>query len=235
MSELYSNYQLLSQDGTVLAYIASKRRDWYLKKGLAEAVSDTAIRLLFKHKSAGAQPKIYAESREAICVVCGTVSDLTKHHVVPYSFKRYFPLIYKAHTSFDVVVLCEKCHNAYEKVANELKKDLFDQYNVASKLRPKEVGVASTLIKHGDRLPPIIRERLEKQLPEGVAESKTALIEYIQNFSYDKGNPHEEVVKSLASIEDFIILWRKHFVEVMQPQFLSQSWLDEIEFMYSNK
>ncbi|KAJ4457155.1 hypothetical protein PAPYR_7449 [Paratrimastix pyriformis] len=46
---------------------------------------------------------------------------LTKHHIVPYLYRHYFPHALKAHLSHDVVLLCHACHERYEQHADCLK------------------------------------------------------------------------------------------------------------------
>lgn len=229
---IYSNCKLFSINGEFLSYISARRMEWYLKKNLAEKLSDTEIQLLFEHSGKASQPKLYTEIRENLCVVCGAKENLTKHHIVPYAFKKHFPLNYKNRTSFDVAVLCIECHESYERHADELKKDLLNGYEVSAS-KPYELGIANTLLYHRDSLPDEVYLRMAYQLPNGVADSDENLRAYIDGFSFDKKNPSEELVKKLESIGDFIITWRKHFVQYAQPKHMPQSWYDEIEFVYS--
>lgn len=231
---IYSNCKLLSIDGELLSYIGKRRMEWYLKKGLANSISDTEIQLIFNHSGKNIQPKLYTEVRDNICVVCGGNENLTKHHIVPYAFKRYFPLKYKNRTSFDVAVLCVDCHENYERHAYNFKKELMDKYGVSQSNKPYELGIATTLLKHRGDLPDEVHKTLSARLPVGIADSSESLETFIKSFNGKKQNVSELLVTAVPVISDFIIAWRKHFVEFAQPKYMPASWHEEIEFVYSN-
>jgi hypothetical protein len=61
-----------------------KKLNWYLDRNLAEKLDDCSIRLIFQPNGVGhvnPDEEYYLEDRDNICVVCGTSSDLTLHHV----------------------------------------------------------------------------------------------------------------------------------------------------------
>lgn len=234
MSEeaIYSNCQLLSMDGELLSYIGKRRMEWYLKKEIAVRKSDTAIQLLFKHGGKANQPKLYTEVRANICVVCGGDQKLTKHHIVPYMFKKHFPLKYKNRTSFDVAILCVKCHETYERIADAFKQSLMDQYKVAYNNRPRELSAASTLLNHGHHLPDEVYLEMAYSLPEGVSDDPESLRTFIANHESAGRSASELLVSKLPTIDEFIIAWRKHFVQHAAPKYMPPSWLNEIEFTY---
>jgi hypothetical protein len=120
----YENNLMLSHDGLPLSTVAGKRLDWYIKRNLADEVTDypdkrhpRVIRLRFKHDSdrnARASDTVIVENR---CVVCGATSDLTKHHVIPYRIKRLYAARDKEFTRHQCVLLCGPHHAAAEKAA----------------------------------------------------------------------------------------------------------------------
>jgi hypothetical protein len=230
---MYSNCKLFSKDGELLSYIGKRRMDWYLKKGLATQISQSEIRLLFTHSCRAAQPKLYTEVRKNMCVVCGGQNSLTKHHIVPYAFKKHFPLRYKNRTSFDVAILCTECHESYERHADKFKKELMKQYGVTQKSRPYELRIANTLLYHKDSLPYDVYLKMLYSLPEGVTDDPASLEAFINSYEDIDHNINQLLVSKVPVIDDFIIAWRKHFVEYAQPKYMPDSWHEEIEFVYT--
>ena len=99
---LYGNCQILHPDGSLMCYCAMRKINWYLKRNLATQISNNpvVIKLNFQPKGKGnADNPFYLQERRNICVVCGTQENLTKHHCVPYCFRKHFPNEYKSHTS----------------------------------------------------------------------------------------------------------------------------------------
>lgn len=194
----------------------------------------------FKPKGEGERNcKFQLEDKENICVVCGESDGLTRHHVVEYEYRKHFPLSYKSHNSYDVLLLCSICHAKYEIEAMKLKKKISVKYNIplsglgwknCSKLMSiKKAGAA--LLKHKDKIPNERREELEmilknhynvdkvdEELCKNALEIQT-IIKYDHYISHGEG-----VVKNLEDLIDFIEMWRSHFLETMKPQYLSHHW-----------
>jgi len=115
----YHNILELDTNGRPLATISAKRANWYLQKGLAVAVAPPpgypgCIQLTFKAKGGPAPPS--CRIRDNICVVCGTASQLTLHHIIPRVISRCFPPEDKEHQSQYCVLLCQEHHLAAEKL-----------------------------------------------------------------------------------------------------------------------
>lgn len=234
MSELmYSNCRLLAKDGELLSYIGRRRLEWYLKKGLAVSRGPNEIQLLFEHRGKDTQPKLYTEIRKNMCVVCGGDQNLTKHHIVPYSFKKHFPMKYKNRTSFDVAVLCTDCHESYERHADKFKKELMEQHGVAQRSRPYELGIANTLLYHKASLPDDVYLEMLYKLPAGVTDEPESLKAFIDSYEGTGPNVSEQLVSRLPAISEFIVAWRKHFVEYAKPRYMPDSWYEEIDFVYA--
>jgi hypothetical protein len=110
---IYHNYQALTMQGEHLFYCSAKKASSYLRKGIAEVVSEDpfVFRLLFEPKGKGSPNQ---KPRENACVVCGTRENLTRHHVVPYAFRKLMSSRMKDHKSEDVVPMCDEDHRIYE-------------------------------------------------------------------------------------------------------------------------
>jgi hypothetical protein len=108
--------------------LSDKKANWYLERGLAALEEEKTIRLTFEPNGIGDTNLYMLEDKESICVVCGVDHDLSFHHVVPYGYRKHFPLEWKTHSSHDNLLLCERCHHLYENSAWELKKSLQHVY-----------------------------------------------------------------------------------------------------------
>jgi hypothetical protein len=76
------------------------------------------------------------EERPEQCVVCGigsSVQDdvyLTLHHIIPHSYRTYFPEKYKSHANHDVLPMCHACHMIHQdKVILKIEKALAGKFN----------------------------------------------------------------------------------------------------------
>lgn len=132
MSEkkLYDNVRAVDKDGNFMFYCSIRKAESYLRKKNAEDGSPLAeivsrdpfiFRLLFDPKGKGNPdmgPKIN------LCERCGTTENLTKHHIVPYAYRKILPDEFKNHRSEEVVPLCRPCHDMYEHEADVLKDEL---------------------------------------------------------------------------------------------------------------
>ena len=98
---MYQNLKTYSPDGDLMFLANKKKINWYLDRGLAVKIDDSSIKLTFEPKGSG-EKIIPLIDRENICVVCGTIDDLTHHHVVPTVIKKRLPLEYREHSSYDV-------------------------------------------------------------------------------------------------------------------------------------
>jgi len=242
---MYGNVRMLSPDGETLAFVDTKRGDWYVKRGLAIREEGNTVRLNFVPEG---HPEEWEkrESRGNYCVVCGTTEELTKHHIVPRTYRRRFPEKYKSRSSHDVVMMCINCHDKYEDFADELKRALeketgiqygrltYDNDNEKTILLYMR-GLARSLLRHGDKMPPERKKELEKLLDETKAKLKTKydLPEDLESLStMDCKEPlweqvMDETIKKLIAaydITEFIMRWRQHFITCMQPKFMPKDW-----------
>lgn len=239
---LYGNWTMLAADGSPMCKCSAKRAQWYLKRGIAEQVSDNppSFKLKFEANGPGHRgSKFYLSERKNHCVVCGSDDDLTKHHIIPILYRRNFPVTLKARTSHDVLLVCETCHHKYEteawlfkvKIAEEmdapiLNIKLTDEVRAQTSISKK----ASTLL-NVPQLPQARRDVLIAELAEhlGHSPSQEELIKLSQRIRKPRqSDPHGAVIASKLStteaVTKFIKRWRHHFVNVMQPQFLPDGW-----------
>lgn len=115
-------WEVFHPEGFSMFYCDDKKAKWYLRKNLAEIVDERKIKLLFKPNGPGEDPSVRL-TKNITCVCCNSQTSLTKHHIVPTQYRKQLPLKYKEHYSYDVVLLCKKCHESYERKADVFKKN----------------------------------------------------------------------------------------------------------------
>jgi hypothetical protein len=218
-----------------------KKIQWYLDRNLGEVVSNDPITLkLFFEPSGrvGAEHPYNTSYKENRCVCCGSKDRITRHHVVPYCFRRYFPEKMKKHKLHDVLPLCISCHNLYEEKASELKKRYSEEMNIPlegtgirlEKSYYKVRAAAFALVGHFDKLPENRKQELTSILKEffnrEVTREDMVLATKLKPYTYDETYRTfgQAVVEKIENIEEFIIKWRSHFVKSMQPQYLPEHW-----------
>lgn len=121
---LYDNVQALSKDGKHMFYCTRKLAKSYLRRGLAEMVSEEPFVFRLKFDAAGdGCPTLPPKKNKCEC--CDTDKDLSKHHVIPYEYRKWFPVELKSHRSHEhVVPLCRTCHDEYESHAFKMRYKL---------------------------------------------------------------------------------------------------------------
>lgn len=244
-SVAYENCVMQAPDGTEMCRCLRKRAQWYISRGLAELVSEDpfVFRLKFFPKGLGNASDPYGLApKENRCVVCGREEALTKHHIVPHMYRRFFPETIKGRNSHDVVVICVDHHEEYESAAMEFKNQLHKQ--ITGEMIHTRMHVIDTTAKHVSGLCRTIVNAGEK-IPE---DRVMAIIAELRELSVDPtwenlwtlasqrqlppktsavDLPGYAVVRTLQddnAIAAFIETWRRHFVDVMNPMFMPAHW-----------
>ena len=105
--KIYGNYKVFSPEGHLMFRCDLKKANWYLSRDLAHLFSDDphTIQLKFQPKGLGNHNKVYGLTEmDNKCVVCGTNEFLTRHHVVPISYRRFFPVEIKSHNFHELFI-----------------------------------------------------------------------------------------------------------------------------------
>ena len=232
---MYGNFKVLSNTGKLLFRSDLKKINWYLSKGLAKRVDDNTIQFLFQHKSESNVCDEFALSeKENVCVVCGTSHNLTRHHVIPYWYRKNFPTQYKEHSSHDVLPVCRNCHNIYENYyASPFKVKLASEYDVPFfsedfEEKIKRRAIAKAILNHGSKMDQERREDLLINLAirlgdfpsdEELQEIAEVDVEKEERYCHGKA-----VVDKVESLQVFSERWRQHFVDTMRPRYLPIGW-----------
>ncbi|KAJ1887838.1 hypothetical protein LPJ66_008901 [Kickxella alabastrina] len=127
---IYENCRVLDISGNLLFKTSRKRLDWYLARHLANEIDPGTIQLTFANKGSGrTHEPFYLQDMRNACVVCNSDRQLTQHHVVPYQYRQFMSEEIKSRSSFDLLPLCARCHDAYERHAVLFKKHLAACYD----------------------------------------------------------------------------------------------------------
>jgi len=235
---LYGNIKFLSQEGNLMFYGTYKRLFWYWSKGIATLIDDKTVQLTFPAAGPG-NPHSKVGNRNNICVVCGSDENLNRHHVIPYQYRKWLPKAYSIRNHFDILSICIKCHRKYEIFAFEFKEELRKKYEVHSGneevvgVRSHAARLANTLAHFGDKIPKErqqqFRDKISAEFPDFVFTE-----ENLKNLSDAWKNPtrirlkepHGKlIVEKLDNIDEFVVMWRGHFMDVMKPKFLPLDWI----------
>lgn len=226
----YGNHKMFSVNNKFLAHVDTKRMDWYLDRCLAKMINGKDFKLSFVTKGDKDRGEYYKLELTNNCVVCGESEDLTKHHVVPHQYRKFLPTEYKSKSSFDVLCLCNECHNKYEIHADELKESLLRQYNLVD--YTKNVVRAKRNINALENYAEYINED-KKQLMINFLEDffDESLDEILDNTDYEFESASTIMMNQIKDLDSFVVLWRRHFIEFAEPRFLPKEWYDEIEIV----
>ena len=235
---LYDNILLLAPNNIKLCFCNRSKAEWYLSRDYAEYVSEDTIRLKFEPKGKGHDgDPFYLTPKKNVCVVCGSIESLTRHHIFPYCFRRYFPDRIKRHNSHDIVPLCVSCHDSYETQADRLKVELGREFGVPFAGNPvcdKLLTVkrhASALFGYRDRIPKdrvdCLFDTLRKHYgKEEITEEEIALAARIKPVSKSTQTRvyGQAIVQKITDLQAFVVRWRKHFLATMKPIHMPEYW-----------
>ncbi|XP_070154995.1 exonuclease 3'-5' domain-containing protein 2 [Polyergus mexicanus] len=253
---LYHNCYLQAPDGDILCTCDRKKAEWYITKKLGELVETEpyTVRLNFEPsgRALGEVGQYYTQVKINQCVVCGCTEKFIRKNVVPREYRKYFPLVMKAHQSHDVLLLCPSCHEISNNHDLQLRRKLADMCDAPligpmSHVRDKymqnyqKLHSAVKALKERILLPPRRREELEKYILEHTGQQKitpdllNALSEQLKNALMQpvsnqyKCQPHGlKVVQYFQKKEGGLVelerMWREHFLNKMEPKYLPSLW-----------
>lgn len=240
--QIYGNCKVLHPNGTLMFLCLPKRVYWYLDRDLAEIVSEDplTIRLTFEPNGGGHIDDEYhlGEKRNA-CVVCNCddLEYLTKHHIIPREYRKWFPLELKSRSSHDVVVMCSICHSNYEhqfadKLKAELEKEVgINNNNTMRQDQQKTLTVYNyaKLMMDADRVLKIPEGRIDYFLKEMKRIFKTdnpaEIYELpVHQMIRDELDTVAKTIIEGKDLKEFIKMWRNHFIESMDPPYMPNGW-----------
>ena len=154
----YDNCKILDQTGKHIFNCDEKKALWYLKSGYGDKVNDNPLTVQFNFsnpeeenaaKFEGCEelynPEFYLQDRENICACCGAEKDFARFQTVPHLYRLQLPHNIKSHTSTDIVLLCQPCHERASRLQDRLKQALADQYGFSLQEKSKELIKANKI------------------------------------------------------------------------------------------
>ena len=243
----YGNRSVYSPDGKLMFRCSDKKANWYLTRNLAiiDLLDPLKIQLTFIPKGRGERCEALKTERWNKCAVCGCedIEKLTKHHLVPRSFRKHFPEEFKKHRSLLIVPICRECHDIYEEIyAEEIKSKYISQDKNLSIIRDyrKISGYANAILNESN-IPPVKKEYLlndlillcskyDIKLGKDIYKSLQDIINLCSiNTTGDK--ELKIVVDAIIKenrLESFERQWVKHFIDTMNPKFIPQEIIKEL-------
>lgn len=212
---------------------------WYVDRELAVVVDDNPLtaKLLFDPKGKGRHgDTFFLTARKNYCVVCKSLKNLTRHHVLPYCYTKFFPPEAKIQSSYDIVLLCVEHHTDYEVYAFKLKKELAAKHEIPLHgLGPtinynayKAGGLQNALTKYRHKIPEQRQQKLLERLCFYL--DKTITMEEVDGLPKTNWRVKpiiqygQAILEHYKDLDEFAILWRKHFVKTMNPKFMPEHW-----------
>ncbi len=232
----YENILMLSKDGERLCTINSKRKNYYLKRGLANELKDyndpifsDVIQLTFKNKMNDCIKDYNLIYKESLCVICGTKEDLSVHHVVPLFLKTHLAPELKEHSCQWVVLCCRSCHDE----ADSKNKELFMEWSLYWKDeidKLHRLTEFSTINKYYSTIPIDKREGILKRLKISSIEEGLEIAEWAAKQLKIR-SPELRRESALKMIDKYGVTGikqkcRDNFLE-LNPQFLPDCWLKD--------
>lgn len=225
---IYENYTVLSPAGNPLFKCSQKKFNWYLKRDLASLIEDKVAILKIDPKGDGyGKNSFLLSDRNNECVVCGEtdINVLSKHHVVPYCYKKYFPVEFKNNNHYDVLPLCRSCHDVYEKdFAPSFREELKHKYG----FKPEKNVEVETAIKYAKALVKNTNIPLERRtyMYNKIYSyfAPNVSLDKVADMSVEYPNEYSYVSSRIEDYNDFFFMCRKHFIDTMKPKFLPKGW-----------
>lgn len=241
-SPIYGNCEVFNPKGELIFRCLERRAKWYLNRNLATVIKHSPLRiqLTFTPKGNGNKDDEFSLALKFNkCVCCGTKENLTRHHIIPRCYKKHIPLNLKIRDSHDVVVLCINCHINYERKADLLKQELADKYKVHFQSKVDQSVYISKVVKAAKLLSLPKTNRIDpanlvkaQMIVEGFLQKNDLTTEDIEQvrkksfrlFHNNENAYGELIMEHVTDIQGFFEMWRQHFLDEADPQYLPQHW-----------
>jgi len=239
---VFDNCIIQAPDGVMLSRCGIKKLNWYVSRGLAVQVAHDppTIRLNFEPRGRdGLDDPLLTSGKPNICVVCGSTENLTKHHIVPYSFVKHMAVDKKVDVIHDIYPLCEYHHTEYEKLSMKKRKELSEEWGIPLygldqsllKVIARAIKSSTALLRYGKFIPDERRKNLlndVKLFLEIEKEPSLQQLEFTSNYNVKSHEDYVNFSKYIANqypdLEEFAKEWRIHFLETMNPRYMPDDW-----------
>lgn len=244
---IYESYSMLHPDGTLMCHCNEKKAKWYVNRDLAIWTDEKTFKLKFEPNGHGKSDNpYYIQSLENRCVVCGSYENLNKHHVVPYVFRKRFPVHYKQSNHHDILATCVECHENYESFATDYKQQLAHNCGSSMNMANNDDQKFNIRVLKAQKLMKKIenKELIDKNgnlilMPQDKLESIQELalqpLKFIDHaIATMWADLIIEKVLEENSLYEFVCAWREHFIAHANPQYLPQYWSTKTELEWSD-
>lgn len=238
---IYDNCQVYSSENVLISYTSKKKALKLLRWERAEIFSEEPFIIKMKKNLKSPLPINVLVPRENICVCCGTDKNLTRHHVIPHEYSKFMNVKFKKYNYGNVLAACYQCHQNYEREAYKLKLQLAERYNApfVDRNSISTYALCYTILNSENIPYQKILELYDKlskitNLPR-IELTEEFMINKLEETHRTNLKSHSEIVwESIKdSAEDFIIMWKNHFLEFAKPNFLPEFWhyyLDKVDY-----
>ncbi len=253
-NNLYGNIIVCAPDLTFMHRTNLNHVQWYLTRDLAEVheIDDQgnilSIVLKFEPKGRGDFERMehsgdvfHMCEKQNVCVVSGEQdwTLLTKHHIIPMIYRKWFPKEYKEHNYHDIVLITIDAHYEYERKADILRDQIARELNLPTlnefnKRKGKDYDLLrlARYLLNGSQdadFDSLIYTLWKFEEKTGIKPLGENLRQYIRekskelkDFEFGYG---KLVYDHIVDKQAFIERWRQHFVDTMKPQFMPKGWL----------
>lgn len=236
---IFDNCLIQAPDGINLSRCSKKKLRWYIDRNLASMVDENTIRLKFEPSGrCGVGDPLLLDGKPNICVVCGISEDLTRHHIIPYCYIKHMDLKHKVDVIRDIFPLCKECHNRYETIVQDYRRDLAKKLGVGLSGIPDEemkivrraMGSANAIKNYSAKIPAKNMAKLWKNVKEFLCKDQVSdeELEALCNYKITKRPDFltlsQALVRSVKNYDEFSQTWREHFVNTMKPKYMPDTW-----------
>lgn len=234
--QLYEHIKMFHPDGTLMCCTSIKRASWFINRNLAKWIKpNKEFQLIFTPAGHGKKDiPFYTQEYKNCCVVCGRNDNLNKHHVFPRVFRKNMPLMYKSSTSYDVLPICLDCHETYETEGHKLKTELAEKFLGITQLEaPTEESKTNAKIIRARKFLSELDENFQMVRNGKIVSPPEDVIREYQKFASMElhtenvehwGKRIMDIILSQNEEQQFVELWRQHFLDTMNPQYMPDYW-----------
>lgn len=156
----YDNCKILDENGRHIFNCDEKKAIWYLGKGYGIKLSTDpdplVVQFTFSNpeeeqmfKFEGCEelykPEFYLQERENICACCGATKEFARFQTVPHLYRLNFPHNIKSHTSTDIVLLCQPCHDVASRLQDRLKVALAESFGFSLSEKSVQLNLSNKI------------------------------------------------------------------------------------------
>jgi hypothetical protein len=256
------NWRFYHPDGDLMFINNEHKANWYLKRKLVKIIGDKEVQFLVEPRvKRRPDDDFLITPIERICVVCGADDELQKHHVIPTLYRQFMPDGYKSNNHHDVVIVCTKHHEFYERTfSNFFRDELALQYGVPTvdelinsktliyRTHKLIINKATSLMKFNSNMDLDKIMKLSNEILNGTSVLKNHNDRFLTETELKKViRYHRKALKGLAdelddyigikhakkivdkciadgNLYEFVVNWRRNFVENMNPKFMPVGW-----------